>query len=156
MAEESGASVTRIGTDYTGGGGSGSTGSGGGPPSGGDMNYIPIKDYIDSQDEKTRAQNEVKFADVMSELRSIRENSIGWKGVWGAVATGFIAVGGLLLGALSFGGDRFDGGMSAGAVLEESRKNTAAISLLIEATDDRDQQIQSIVDSLRKISDEKP
>ena len=92
------------------GGGSGGNGSG--------KVEVPLKDYVDAQDEKTRAQNDARFTDIMAELRGIRENSISWRGVWGAAIATTVTIAGVVLGALSLGGDRFDGGMAASGILD--------------------------------------
>ena len=95
-----------------GGRGGGSSGNGGGSVE------VPLKDYVDAQDEKTRAQNDARFADIMAELRGIRESSVSWRGVWGAAATTIAALTGIILGTLAIAGDRFDGGLAARGLLD--------------------------------------
>ena len=93
-------------------------GSGGGfGGNGGGTVEVPLKDYVDAQDEKTRAQNDARFADIMAELRGIRESSVSWRGVWGAAGTTIAALTGIILGTLAIAGDRFDGGLSARSLL---------------------------------------
>lgn len=119
-------------------------GSGGGGPT---MDS-ETKNYLDAKVDAVRAQNDARFSEVIEGIRGIKDDSIGWKGVWGAVATGFIAVGGLLLAVLSISGDRFDGGMAAGVVLQEARSNSERIEGLIDAAEQRDDDIARIIKSL--------
>lgn len=49
----------------------GATGSYGGGGGGSGTVHIPMKEYVDAQDQKTRAQNDARFAEVLSELKGI-------------------------------------------------------------------------------------
>ena len=121
----------------------GGSGVGGG---GDDSSGITIKDYVDAQVDKAIAQSDARFADVMAELRSMRERSLSWRGMWGAVALSTATLAGIILAALSIAGDRFDGGLAASGLLEpiverqERRDN---------AQDETLGQILAIVEQLR-------
>lgn len=105
------------------------------PPFGGDDGMeITSKEYIDAKADAVRAQNDARFAEVMSEIRALptlRDNqSMKWN-IWGAA----IAAAGLIVGILAFAGDRFNGGVQVASVSvqqaqeakEISRKNAEAI-----------------------------
>lgn len=124
------------------------TAYGGGDGGGGEKVDAETQRYVDKSMDSVKAQNDARFADVMATLRSIQENTISWKGVWGAAGATTVAVAGVVLAALAIGGDRFDGGMAAGVVLEESRQNAERITKMIEAAEIRDGQINAIVTAI--------
>lgn len=104
------------------GGGSGSNG-------GGSME-IEMKDYVDAQDEKTRAQNDSRFAEVLAELKVARA---AWgRSVWGAAIATIAAIAGLFIGIMAIEGDRFESGMTARDAI------TTVIQPVIDAQEKRD------------------
>ena len=120
---------------------------GGGAGGGGDeTSGIDMREYVDAQDEKTRAQNDARFSEVLAELKIMRETSASLRSVWGAAAATFVAIGGLLIGVLAIGGDRFESGIGAGtlvnAIEEKQEKRDAE-------QDETLGQILAIVEQLR-------
>ncbi|MDE0389027.1 MAG: hypothetical protein OXI75_10040 [Rhodospirillales bacterium] len=113
---------------------------------GDDSSGITMKDYVDAQIDKAIAQSDARFTDVMAELRSLRERSLSWRGMWSAVALSTATLIGIILAALSIAGDRFDGGLAARGLLDpivvrqEERDN---------AQDETLGQILAIVEQLR-------
>ena len=85
----------------------------GGAGGGGDGSLeITLKDYIDAQDEKTRAQNDARFVRIESTLGAMKFPSI-WQ-IGGVIVAGI----GIAFGILAFASDRFDGGLSARSVMD--------------------------------------
>lgn len=86
--------------------------------------------YVDAKTEATRAQNDARFAEVLSSISSLRSSLEGqiaairpgmswWQ--FASTLAGALAVTlGLVFGVLAFASDRFDGGLSAGAVVDEA------------------------------------
>lgn len=75
---------------------------------------VTTKDYIDRSMDAVRAQNDARFAEVLSEIRDIRGLIATKPSTWQLVATVFAGAAtilGVALAALSYGGDRFDGGV---------------------------------------------
>ena len=108
---------------------------------------ITWKDYVDAQDNQTRAQNEARFAEVLTGIRAVESQVRDKPGVlWliGVGAAGFLAV----LALLAFGGDRFDGGFNAGN----------AVSVFLEAQTardaDQDARLDRILTTLETLSDQ--
>jgi hypothetical protein len=99
-------------------GGAGSGGGGGGVQ----LSWI---DYVDAQDEKTRAQNDARFAEVRSGLNDVLaqlkilsdkvDDKPSLKWIIGVAFVGFLGV----VSVLAFGGDRFDGGVQVQSALSE-------------------------------------
>ena len=110
------------------------------------------KRYIDAKVEAVSAKNDARFTEVLSELKGLREDGITWKQLWGAAVATTVAVAGLTLAALAIGGDRFDGGMAAGVVLEESRKNAVEIQNLLAAQErinaSQDERLDRVIKAL--------
>jgi hypothetical protein len=98
----------------TGGGGGGSMSGGG---SGGSDGLVTWKDYVDAQDGQTRAQNDARFAEVISRLDSLRDLPRFWPLVVSGIVimTGAI---GIVFTVLSYASDRFDGGIAASGLLD--------------------------------------
>ena len=86
------------------GGAGGSSGSGGGDGSAG----MITKDYVDAQDEKTRAQNDARFSEVLAELKILQTIAASGRSVWGAAKQQSIA--GLFIGIMAI--ERFESGMA--------------------------------------------
>lgn len=125
-------------------------GDGGGPVD------LDTQNYIDAKTEATRAQNDARFAEVMSKLESIdRTTAKSW--------TIYASAGALFLGALAVWaimGDRFDGGVQVASVtsdqaarteilaknnaesIAELTKNTNAILRVIELKSDAEEDTQ--------------
>lgn len=107
------------------------TGRGGG--SGGDGGGslgIEMRDYVDAQDEKTRAQNDSRFAEVLAELKVARA---AWgRSVWGAAIATIAAIAGLFIGIMAIEGDRFESGMIARDAI------TTVIQPVVDAQEKRD------------------
>ena len=88
-----------------------------------DLDAMVDKDYIDAKADAVRAQNDARFAEVMSHLDAAAARVDAATAhipttatmIGTAAATG-IAVVGLIIGILAFGGDRFDGGIGYSAV----------------------------------------
>ena len=88
------------------GGTSGGGGTGGGSPE------ISMKDYIDAQDEKTRAQNDARFARIETKLGELKIPGI-WQTV--SVAVGAVVA---IIGMNAIMADRFEGGIGISNVLD--------------------------------------
>ena len=73
---------------------------------------VPVKDYIDARDDAIESR-------LLQRLDKFPTKAT----VWGAVATGV----GLVLAIAAFGGDRFDGGMSAVALVRGQQEAQAEI-----------------------------
>lgn len=113
---------------------------------------VTTKDYIDRSMDAVRAQNDVRFTEVLSKIDAlggkidaIKSDAITWKGVWGAAAATTVAVGGLLLGILAIGGDRFDGGMAASGVISSMTQEQQARD---RAQDEKLDAVISRIDAL--------
>ena len=75
---------------------------------------VTTKDYIDRSMDAVRAQNDARFAEVLGEIRGLRQDISEKPSVWqmtGVVFAGAATILGVALAALSYGGDRFDGGV---------------------------------------------
>lgn len=77
------------------------------------MSNITIKDYVDAQDEKTRAQNDARFAEVLSRLDGLNPAT------WWQNALLLVGALGIMVAILAFASDRFDSGVSAMGAVEE-------------------------------------
>jgi hypothetical protein len=97
----------------TSGGQQGFSGGGGG---GGNMMDPSTKDYIDAHDEKTRAQNDARFAEVLAKLDGIKDLPKFWPLV-AAISIAAITIIGICVAVLSYASDRFDGGLGASSLI---------------------------------------
>ena len=99
------------------------------------------------EDDRTRAQNDARFAEVLAELRSIRESAVSWRGMWAAAGTTIISILGLGLAFLSYASDRFDGGLAAGAldrpIIQAQEKRDA----------EQDRKLDQILKAVEQIRD---
>lgn len=124
-----GTNVTSIGI------GRGSGGSGGGSASGGSGGgttfEISLRDYVDLQSEKTKAQNDARFSEILSRLDRLPS-------LWQlfAVSAGSIAT---IFAILAFASDRFDGGLAASAILD------AAANAQVERDAIQDAKLDTII-----------
>lgn len=122
-------------------------GGGAGGGDGGGTVEEDVRAYIDANVEKTRAQNDARFADVLAELRSIRESSVSWRGLWAAAGTTIVSILGLGLAFLSYASDRFDGGLTAGAldrpVIQAQERRDA----------EQDRKLDQILKAVERIGD---
>lgn len=107
---------------------------------------IPLKDYVDARTDAVRAQNDARFAEVISKIDGlaakidhINTNAITWQGVWGAAAASTAAVAAIVLAVLTISGDRFDGGMTARGVIDSVLRTQSA------RDDDQDARLDSIL-----------
>lgn len=117
---------------------------------GGGGSGMEIKDYIDAQDEKTRAQNDARFAEVIARLETISTTMM--KQVWGATLSGVAATVGIILAALAISGDRFDGGIAASSLLaplrDEQTKRDAVQDAKVDAILQKIDGLASKVDAI--------
>jgi hypothetical protein len=96
------------------------------------------KNYVDAKMEAVRAQNDARFAEVLTKLDGVEVPSI-----WQIVSALAVAIG-IVFGVLAYASDRFDGGLSASSIVQQQYKNEEAI-LDQEAKLDR---ILGILDSI--------
>lgn len=76
---------------------------------------ISWKDYVDAQDEKTRAQNEAAFSRIETKLDQMPK-------LWPLVLSGFVGLVsaiGLVFAILAYASDRFDGGLAVSGIRDE-------------------------------------
>jgi len=115
-------------------------------------NGMEIKDYIDAQDDKTRAQNDARFAEVIARLETISATMIGQRQFWAAAFTGIVATAGIILAALAISGDRFDGGLAANGLLaplrDEQTKRDAVQDAKVDAILQKIDSLASKVDAI--------
>lgn len=110
------------------------------------MAPIASKDYIDAKADATRALNDARFAEILAELRVIREKSISRWEMWLAV----VALAGVMIGALSYGASQFGIGASVSpliASLQEKQAQTdaaqdAKLDLIIQSLDGISKKIE--------------
>lgn len=95
---------------------------------------VPWKDYVDAQDEKTRALNDARFAELGARIDTLagKIDGLGDRisqikdppSIWqivGIAATAVIA----LITILGIMADRFDGGIAASGLLDQMRAEQA-------------------------------
>lgn len=102
---------TRIGT----GGGSG----------GGPTVDAETKNYLDAKMDSVKAQNDARFAEVLSRLDGIKDLPKFWPLV-AAIAVATLSIIGISISIVSYASDRFDGGLSASALIDVITKDQAA------------------------------
>ena len=66
-----------------------------------------VKTYVDAQDDKTRAQNDARFAEVLAELRIIGQTAASGRSVWSAALATIVAIAALFISVMAIEGDRF-------------------------------------------------
>lgn len=96
------------------------------------------KEYVDLKTALTSAQNDARFSEVLSEIRSLRDLIEGKPSTWqmvGAVFAGAATILGVILAALAYGGDRFDGGIGLADQRQEQLRRDAAQDALISRLD---------------------
>ena len=101
-----------------------------------------MKDYIDAQDEKTRAQNDARFARIETKLGELKFPSVlQISSIVAAAVVAFIGINALMA-------DRFEGGIGVGNVLDS----------VIKAQEKRDagqdRKLDLILSALEQIRDE--
>lgn len=99
---------------------------------------INTQAYIDRSMDAVRAQNDARFAEVLSEIRDIRGLIASKPSTWQLVATVFAGAAtilGVALAALSYGGDRFDGGVGIADQRYEQIQRDAAQDAIIRRLD---------------------
>lgn len=80
------------------------------------MPGIDIKDYVDARTDMVRAQNDARFAELITEIRTVGAKLDHVPSTWtmiGTIIAAAVGAVGLVLGILAFAGDRFDGGVAA-------------------------------------------
>jgi len=128
----------------------------GGTGSGGGVVEVSMKDYVDAQDEKTRAQNDARFAEVLSGLGRVDErvSHIAAPMTWQQLVLTMASVGLVLIGvvfaALSYASDRIDGGIAASGLLDEFSQSQA------ERDVGQDAKLDKIIGKLDAISIAQP
>jgi anti-sigma factor RsiW len=87
---------------------------------GGGGGAVTFKDDVDAQDDKTRARNDARFAELFAKLDALPKPAT----LWQMIALAAIAVLGLvtILGIMA---DRFDGGLAASGLIEQVRAEQA-------------------------------
>jgi len=99
------------------------------------------KSYVDRSMDAVKAQNDARFIEVLSRLDQMPK-------FWPLVFSGFIGIAGaigIVFAILSYASDRFDGGLSAGVILEDSRQNSVRINQMFNAAKSRDARIEAIL-----------
>lgn len=96
------------------------------------------KEYVDLKTALTSAQNDARFSEVLSEIRSLRGLVEGKPSTWqmiGAVFAGAATILGVILAALAYGGDRFDGGIGLADQRQEQIQRDADQDAIIKRLD---------------------
>lgn len=131
-----------------------STPANGGGGGGRDVTDITMKDYVDAQSQATRAQNDARFAEVLSEIRSldakISNLPTRWT-IWGtAISTTLtllFSLAGLVYAIISYGGDRFDSGAQFTASTYQASQEAKTLS------EENARQIQQLGGNMEKLID---
>jgi hypothetical protein len=97
------------------------------------------KNYLDAKVDAVRAQNDARFAEVLSKIGALHPAT--WQQNV-AIAVGAVGLG---LAALALAGDRFDGGLAASSLLD---KVTAEQAVRDTAQDAKLEQILQAIQSL--------
>lgn len=127
--------VSNVGAGEHGGG------RGGGSGGGDDSPELTLRDYVDAQDEKTRAQNETQFVRIESKLDNLKVPSI-WQ-----IAGLIVAAIGFVFAILAYAGDRFDGGLSASSMIHQMKGDQ------IERDQAQDQRLNRLIAIVEKAVD---
>lgn len=139
----------------------------GGGSGGGNVTDITMKDYVDAQTAATRSQNDARFAEMLSELRSMKADTDGqfsslradisiiqrtmltWPTfLWTTItasATVIFSVVGLVYAIISYGADRFDGGAQFTASTYQASQDAKSLS------QENARQIQQLGDDVTKL-----
>ena len=92
------------------------------------------KRYVDAKTEGTRAQNDARFAEVLTKIDTLPK-PMTWQQCAAVIASAL----GIMLAILAFAGDRFDGGMSvstdAATTKEIAAQNSKSIDALAMSVD---------------------
>jgi hypothetical protein len=91
---------------------------GGGSGDGGGIVDTHTRDYVDGKMAAAKAENDTRFREVILKLDAMKFPSI-----WQIAGVAAVTLGSAFA-ILAYASDRFDGGLAAGVVLEESRKNS--------------------------------
>jgi len=97
----------------------------GGGPGGGPTVDAETKNYLDAKMDSVRAQNDARFAEVLSRLDGIKDLPKFWPLV-AAIAVASITIIGISVTILSYASDRFDGGLGASSLVDAITKDQAA------------------------------
>ena len=106
------------------------------------MTEITLREYIDAQDEKTRAQNDARFAEVIARLEQMPR-------FWPLVVAGIAGLAGsigLVFAVLAYAGDRFDGGISVSGVVNQLQE------IQSQRDNEQDMRIGRILEALEQIN----
>lgn len=109
------------------------------------MTDVTAKDYIDARSDAVRAQNDARFSEVLTEIRSLSVKIDHVPTTRSMIVTTLSGIAGataLFLGILAFAGDRFDGGVS----LAEQQQQQ------IERDKAQDERLNSILDRLEALT----
>lgn len=123
---------------------------GGGGDDGGSMDN-DLKIYVDAQDDKTRAQNDARFAEVLAELRIIRDTAASSRSVWGAALATIAAIAGLFIGIIAIEGDRFESGLTASDTI--AKVIQPVVDAQEERDSDQDRKLDRILTAVEQIRD---
>ena len=126
-------------------------GGGSGSDDGGTTMEDDIKTYVDAQDDKTRAQNDARFAEVLAELRIIRDTAASSRSVWGAALATIAAIAGLFIGIMAIEGDRFESGMAASETI--AKVIQPVVDAQKERDSDQDRKLDRILTAVEQIRD---
>jgi hypothetical protein len=99
---------------------------------------VETKDYIDAKVDAVRAQNDARFAEVLANV-SVLSSKIDalpspvsiWQ-IWGVALSTL----GLAIAIAAFASDRFDGGISASAVVDQATSQITANQAKRDAAQD--------------------
>ena len=116
--------------------------------SGGGTVEVTWKEYTDAQDEKTRAQNDARFAEVVAKLDTLP----GFAGLIGVATTAFVAA----LAIWAWGASQFGIGVdiqgAVGAELRETQnltaENSEAIKSLIRVNESQAVSLDAILKAI--------
>lgn len=117
------------------------------------------KDYVDAKVGEMRAQNDARFAEVISKLdvasvkmTAASEHMPTTSGMIASAAGAVVATVGLIVAIWAFAGDRFDGGMSAASV---SVQQAVEAQNLATENAAKMKEIQGDLDTIIKLLGEK-
>lgn len=142
----------------------------GGTGGGGNSVDSETKNYVDAKTEATRAENSAQFAHVDSRFSQVDSrfsqvdarfaevvarldalHPATWQQNLAVALSVAIAVLGIILAVLAYSGDRFDGGIAAGAIVDQA---LAAQSARDDAQDQKLDALLTAVDAIGRKLDE--
>lgn len=111
--------------------------------------------YVDKSMDAVKAQNDSRFTDVMSELRGIRERSIGHGELWAAAISAGVSALVLGLGVLAYATSTFKGGLSAAPFAVQAERNASQINVLVKHSSDTDAKLDQVLKAISSIQPQK-